>query len=276
MACWAAFNWLSTLLLLPELYTVIPAQDYWRIADKLKQIEAFDLRFLWQQHNEHRIVFPDIVFALDVWLFHARKILPLACSLLCYAGSLLVLARLISRESSVSRAARTAIIVLTAILMGWKGCTLVLADPFLLQWTLVEFASLLSLFLLTRVPAHSGVWPLIAAIAAACVATYSSANGLLLWFVLCGAALLLGLRKRQLAALIIAAIFADGLYFAGYRFSSATNSLALFLQPWNSARFVASYLSMPFGGMKSPQFGVTVGLISLCIAFTLWIVAVKR
>jgi hypothetical protein len=276
MAYWAAFNWLSTLLRLTQLYTVIPAQDYWRIADKLKQIEAFDLRFLWQQHNEHRIVFPDIVFALDVWLLHARKILPLVCSFLCYAGSFLILAWLIARVSTLTRTARVTIVLLIAILMGWKGSTLVLADPFLLQWTLVEFASLLSLLLLTRVPAHSSAWPLGAVIAAACVATYSSANGLLLWFVLCIAALLQRFRKRCLAALVIAAVFADGLYFVGYRFPTSANFLALLLQPWNTVRFVASYLSMPFGGMKSPNFGVTLGLVSFCMASTLYIVAVRH
>ncbi len=276
LACWAAFNWVSTIHRITQLYVDLPTWDYWRVPAEAAEIRHLDPRFLWRQHNEHRIIFPDLVFALDVLLVHGRRILPLVVSFLCYAGSWAILAWLIGRETSIARATRVSIVLATAVLIGWKGCTGVLADPFLLQWTLLELAVLASLTFATRVPGTPGRWPVIGTIAWGIVATYSSANGLLLWAVLLIAAYLLRFSRKQIALLALAGIVADGLYFIGYRFSGGTNLWQLVLHPFYAACFVAVYLSMPFGGMKSPQFGVYVGFANLCLTAFLFSVAFRR
>ncbi len=275
LALWAGWTWLSTLARIPGLYVAIPTEDYWRVVQNLKQIESLDLRFLWRQHNEHRIVFPDIVFALDVLLAHGRRILPIVINFLCYLGSWLILVRLISRESSIPPTGRAAIISLTGVLMGWKGCTLVLANPFLVQWTIVELAALASLMFVSAVPEKTGHSLMVASIASGIVATYSSGNGLLLWIVLLTAAYVLSISQKQMMALVVSAILADGLYFVGYQFSGKTNLLNLLLHPWYGLCFIAVYLSMPFGGMKSPQFGVYIGLLNLCLITWLFVTACR-
>ncbi|MBV8865749.1 MAG: hypothetical protein JO210_10185, partial [Acidobacteriaceae bacterium] len=275
LAAWAVFNWFATIHRIFDLYVMVPTWDYWRVSQYLAQIEALDPRFLWAQHNEHRIVLPDAVFALDVLLFHGRRVLPLIISFLCYAGSGVLLGYVIAQETSISREFRVAITLLASVTIGWKGCTLVLADPFLLQWTLVELAVLVSLLLLARAPGTVHWWPLAATVAAGVSATYSSGNGLLLWPVLLAAGWLLRLSRRQMAALGLSALVADGLYFIGYHFSDRTQFADLLLHPGYTICFVAAYLSMPFGGMKSPQFGVYVGLINLGLTLLLLAVAVR-
>ncbi len=255
---------------------MLPVMDYWRVPEQLRHILAFDPRFLWFQHNEHRIVFPDLVFALDVLLFHGCRVLPLVVSFLCYAGSWAILAYVIAQEASISREIRAAIILISSIAIGWKGCALVLADPFLLQWTLMELAVLVSLLLLARTPGAVSWWPLAGTIVAGIVATYSSGNGLMLWPVLLVAGLLLHLSKRQMAVLALSAFAADGLYFVGYQFSGQTHLANLLLDPAYTICFIAAYLSMPFGGMKSPQFGVYVGLANLSVTLLLFATAVRH
>src|SRR5579884_2515035 len=53
-------NWAVTLRAIHDLYLTIPFWDYWRVPQHLSDIQHFDFRFLWSQHNEHRIVFPEI------------------------------------------------------------------------------------------------------------------------------------------------------------------------------------------------------------------------
>ncbi len=270
---WACFNWFSTLTRISELCVGIPVEDYWRVAAHVNDIRHFDFRYLWQQHNEHRIVFPDIVFALDVLLFHGQRLLPIAVSFLCYLGSWAILAWLLIQEARLSRSSRILGALLTAILLGWKGCAPVLADPFLLNWTMLEGTALAALFFASGVSANTTVWPMIAM---AVVATYSSANGLLLWLVLLAAGYLLGFTKRQMTTLAVSAVVADGLYFVGYRFTGDAHLLTLARHPLDTLCFIAAYLSMPFGGMKSPQFGLYVGFLNLGLTVLFFIVALRE
>ena len=276
LALWAAFNWGATLVDICRFYVVIPTWDYWRVAEHVTQVKNLDFRFLWTQHNEHRIVFPDIVFSLDILLFHGRRLLPILVSVFCYVGCWAILANTILLDGALSRATRVATVLLTGILLGWKASALVLAEPFLLQWTLCELASLLSLFALTRVARSQSPGPMALVVLAAVVATYSSANGLLIWPVLLAACYLLRLSKSQKAVVAVSATAADGLYFIGYRFSGTTNLAGMAAHPMQALAFIAAYLSMPFGGMKSPRFGIYVGLLNLAVMAVLFAISIRR
>src|SRR5690349_7206315 len=69
---WLAFNGFQTFHKVVEYYTPLPMWDYWRVVDHLNDYESLHWAVLWQQHNEHRIVFPEIAFALDMVLLHGR------------------------------------------------------------------------------------------------------------------------------------------------------------------------------------------------------------
>jgi hypothetical protein len=114
---------------------------------------------------------------------------------------------------------------------------------------------------------------LIAAISAAVVATYSSANALMLWPLLLAIGLLIRLPKRFLAALGVSAVVFVGVYFIGYRFSAQTNFSALLAHPFYFVGFVGAYLSMPFGGIKSAVFFVSLGLANLALVLLLMTLA---
>lgn len=275
LVAWMVFNWLETVQRILHCYTAAPTGDYWRVALYAPRYRAMDMSVFWTQHNEHRILFPEIVFALDMLALHGRHILPLAVSFVCYFSSWLVLAWTLFSDRKFSPTVRNCAILLAGVVVGWKGSASVLADPFLLQWTLMSFCVLLSLAFLCRVKEAPSNFPLILCIASAIISTYSSANALLLWPLLIACGFLLGLSRRQITILAIAASVSLALYFVGYTFSSHVDILALLAHPFYLLGFVGSYLSMPFGGMKGPDFGAFVGLISLFVVIVLFIVAAR-
>jgi hypothetical protein len=101
------------------------------------------------------------------------------------------------------------------------------------------------------------------------VATYSSSNGLLLWPLLLVIAWTLGMKKSWLAALSLSAAVFVGLYFVGYHVSGQMNFMALLRHPLYFAGFTAMYLSMPFGGSKSPEWGLLIGVANLGLVMLL-------
>lgn len=276
LAAWLSVSWFQTLSRMARYYTPLPTWDYWRTAAFLKRYQALDFSVLWQQHNEHRIVFPEIVFAADSVLAHGRQLIPLMVSFLCYFGSWLTLAWAFGRDRLLPPSVRALGILLAGLIIGWQGSAVVLSDTFLLQWTLMQFAVLLALTFLTRLRATERAADLIAVIAFAVVATYSSANGLLLWPVLLGAASLLRISKRQLTALTIAGSTSIGAYFIGYRFMGTLSPGNLVRHPVYLVEFIGAYLSMPFGAIKSTKFGVLVGLISLAFVMFFAIAAIRK
>lgn len=273
---WAIVNWSATLVLISKLYVAMPVADYWRVVQDLTRIRAFDFTLLWRQHNEHRILFEEIVFAADMLLFHGRTIMPLAVSFVCYFATWLVLVWLIFQEKTMPTSTKWLLAGLTGVLIGWKGSALVLADAFLLQWTLTGLAVMLSFVLLTRVKGGRSNALLAGVIACATIATYSSGNGLLLWPVLLVFGYLAGLRRKQLLILALAGLLADGLYFAGYTFMHDADYRKLILHPVHTFGFVASYVSMPFGAMKTPRLAVLIGAVNLALFSTLFYAAARR
>src|ERR1700685_670413 len=275
-SAWLAFNWFETIQRIVRYYTALPVWDYWRTAAFLHFYQAFDLRVLWRQHNDHRILFPEIVFAADSILLRGRQLLPLSVSILCYAGNWLVLAWAFGSYPAIPSLVRKIGVLLAGVIIGWQGSAVVLADTFLLQWTLLQFAVLLSLAFLARLAERASTADLIGVVVSAIVATYSSSNGLMLWPILLAAAWLLSVRKSQMVALGVPAVSAIGVYFIGYHFTDNLSIRTLLSHPLYALEFVGCYLSMPFGAIKSSGFGMCLGLASLSIIVLLGIAAARK
>ncbi|MBV8072739.1 MAG: hypothetical protein JO270_22740 [Acidobacteriaceae bacterium] len=272
---WAGVNWHRSLQGIVRDFNPFPFGDYCRAPLFLDSYRKLDFRVLWIPHNEHRIVFPEIVFATDMLFAGGRRLLPLACSLLCYIGILVALARRMLSDKEISVFVRLAAVALAATIMGWKGNMFVLSDPFLLQWTLTQVSAILALTLLAGVPAGGNRF-LAGSAAAAVIATYSSGNGMLLWPVLIGTGYLLGLRHKQIAALGVTGLFAIGLYFIGYNSPGHLNLRNFAVHPLYSIEFAGAYMSMPFGGMKAPRFGAYLGLAAIAVMIFFFVVVLRR
>lgn len=271
LAIWMLYNWFEIIHRMVNYYTPLPIWDYWRVVEDFPQFKTLHLQFLWRQHNEHRIIFPELVFLLDMLLWHGRQFLPLLVSFLCYLSAWAAIAWAIFSDPRLSRSVRATTVLIAGIIIGWQGSVSLLAWPFLLQWTLTEAAAIFSLVWLSLAGTKEAAtnFYLTLGIAAAVVVNYSSGNGLLLWPVLIAAGFVLPLRKQQRIALVLCSILSAGVYFVGYHFSNSLNIANLFRHPLYFIGFIGAYLSMPFGVAdigNVPHLDVCLGLASLATA----------
>ena len=276
ISAWLIYNATHTIQRIIDFYNPLPMRDYWQIVLKLNAYRSFHWGVLWVPHNEHRIVFPELIFASDMLLWHGRLILPLIVSFLCYSATWITLSSTVLADDQLPAFQRSVAFMLAGIIVLWKGAVDVLAAPFLLQWTLMQFAAACSFVFLSRIRKSRSNLSLLGVIAAATVATYSSGNALVLWPLIIFLAFLLRLNKTQLITFASSAVANLALYFVDYHVSSTLNLRNFVSHPFSSLGFVASYLSMPFGGMKTPAFGVMVGLFSLVGTAALSLVAVRK
>ncbi len=233
------------------------------------------MRVFWQQHNEHRIVFPEIVIASDLLWFRGRLLLPTILSFASFFGIWLAIAWSLNKDRTVNALPRYAAIFLSAVLIAWTGCAYPLSSPFLLQWTLNQFAAIFALVSLAQLFTYQRTIWLLLLLTCGIVANYSSGNGLLIWPLLLGLAAALRIKARALSAIAATGALSTALYFVAYKQISTVNWRALVTHPVYAARFIASYLSMPFAMLRAEQeFGVRLGLISLAVLaiffFTAW------
>ncbi len=250
IAVLAANNWFHTVNEMKRDYSAVPDWDYWEVVGHLSQYRAHNVGVLWQQHNEHRIIFPEIVFAADMLLCHGRQLLPLAVSLLAYLFTWLLFGWVILHDLDSPKLVRWAAFALAGYIIGWPGSSAVLSSPFLLQWTLVQLAAASALFCLARAKETARILYFAGAICAAVVATFSSANGLVLWPVLIVSGWILQIGAKRLAALGIAAALAISAFFYGYHSLHSLNFANFIHHPVYFLGFLASYVSMPIGALS--------------------------
>ena len=268
---WCGFHTVHKIV---AYYTPLPMWDYWRVVENLNDYRSFHLSALWRQHNEHRIVFPELAFALDMTLLHGQMLLPLALSSVSYLGAWMVLSSAFLSEASVPLFARIFAVLISGVVAFFESIAGVLAIPFLLQWTLMQLASAVAIVSASKLRLPHSNKHLGTAIAACIIASYSSGNALLLWPIVIAVALGVGARKRHVLILTGAAVFGIGIYFFGYRFTGGSKAGGFITSPLYAIQYVASYLSMPFGSIKSAGFGVKLGL-GLCAAtLFLFVIAV--
>ncbi|MGI9071326.1 MAG: hypothetical protein ACR2JB_08430 [Bryobacteraceae bacterium] len=275
LAAWAAYSWFLTVERILRYYNPLPIWDYWNVVQHLPQYRAFDIRVLWVQHNEHRIVFPEIVFAVDMLLVHGREVLPLVISFFCYFSTWLVMSWTIFSDRGLSRMTRYSAILLAGIVIGWQGSVMALGIPFLLNWTMTQFAAVLALALVAALRNNSRIVYLAETVICGTVATYSSANGLLIWPVILLTGLVSSMRRGYILVVAIAGIANLSLYFVSYHVSHALDLNNLIRHPIYLLAFLSSYVSMPFGALKVGNFGVWVGLANFVLFFYLVAVSAR-
>jgi len=255
-------------------YTPVPIWDSWRSVQYVAQLLRFDLRHFWVQHNEHRIVFPEMVYALDYIFFRGEQLLPFACNIACQLAQLALLWWLLSQMKDMPLPFR--------LTLG-AGCSLFMTsamqvqgflNTFELQWYLSQMAAALAFLFLWR-SARTGRWAGLAiSIAAAVIVTYSTSNGMMLWPVLVMMAVLLGLPKPRIACVATAGILSIAAYFAGYTFMGQGRTVLLLDHPFYAIWFVGVFLGTPVSYV-SARLGGLAGLSGLLLVALAVAIAIR-
>ena len=270
----AALAWiLSTYLILTSLlavyrfYCPVPYGDMWWFVRDMARLNSHQvgLSYLWDQHSEHRIVLPRLIFWADFHLDHFRGIFTILCSSLLLAGEGLLLSFAFAGIAKNGSASKLAYGALVFGMMFSASQIENLMFPFQVQFPLAFFAASASILLILRhCQAAEHRWgPLAMGIAMAICATVSLGCGLLVWPVLLLVCVVERPPKRTIWAVAVAGIAMWITYFVGY--VSPGDSARPWLSlghPAQLASFMFMFLFSPIHSIPPPASGV-LGLLLL-------------
>jgi hypothetical protein len=195
--------------------------DQWNDVNVVGHLRSGSLTFgtLWAQHNENRVLFPNLVVLLLGQTVDFNVVVESAISAVLWwtTAALLVLAHR-RRVPGLAWLLYGPIVLLFA-------STVALFDTlfgFNLSWFMVLASLAAALFLLDR--PQMTRWALATAIAVAVVGSYSSAQGLLIWPAGLAVLWLRGRRGAWAAAWIGSAVVTLALFFIGFSYSQVNRT----------------------------------------------------
>ena len=255
-------------------YTPVPITDNWRFVAFLPELLRFDVRHYWLQHNDHRIIFPEMVYALDFILFRGHLWFPAAFNIACQFVQLGLMWWLLTRMQ-LPRAFQLALGAACALFMTSTMQVVSILGSMLVQWHLSETAAALSFLFLWRSARTGRLSSLVVSVTAAVIATYSSGNGMMLWPVLVMMAALLRLPGRRIAGVAAAGILSISAYFVDYRFLGQGRTWLLLSHPFYAIWFTLVYLGCP-ASYVNVRLGGLVGLAGLLLVAAAVTIAIRQ
>jgi hypothetical protein len=233
LSCFTLAGGLGTIgavgYLVVRSYTCLPFWDLWSISIFLAGPKLSVLQWLWAQHNEHRIPLSKIVLLLDYHLFHGMDVFPLGCIFLAQLMLLSVLlyafATIGKLRGAVWRAAAGISAVCLFSTAQWEN----FVSGFQLAFFLVGLFFSLAMLAVLRSGAHDAVprstqWKRsVLAVLAGAGATYSLANGIIVWPLMILMAVLNRCRRNIIAFEAISGLLVGGSYLYGYKTRAAQN-----------------------------------------------------
>jgi hypothetical protein len=255
-------------------YTPVPITDNWRFVAFLDEILKLSPRHLWLQHNDHRIIFPEIVYALDFILFHGRLVLPAAFNIACQVLQIGLMWWLLT-QSELPRAFQLALGVACTLFMASALHVGAILGSTLVVWYLSQTAAVVCFFFLWRSASTGRLLSLIISIAAAVVGTYSVGNGMVIWPVMIFMAGISRLPKRRIAGILIAGILSVSAYFVDYRFLEQGRMSLLLHHPFYAFWFALVYLGSPLSYVNV-WLGGMIGLTGFLLVALASALAVRQ
>jgi hypothetical protein len=220
LGLWTVITTFWMIIIAHSSLPLFDAWDYWRWYLGFRK----DFSHIFDQHNEHRIILPRLLFLADHLLFKGRDVFLLVCIALIQSGHAVLLWAIGCRAFASSRRAAMFLLgaILTAVLSAQQMANL--TTGFQIQFVGVFFAMTCGLVALERT--HDALntkrkgraaWCFAGCVGAAIAATCSMGNGLLAWIVLAGLAMWYRLPRRLVVALLVGGLLSWALYFHNYK-----------------------------------------------------------
>jgi hypothetical protein len=269
----------ASTYLVARCHARAPVWDMWAIIDFWAQPIQSTPVWLWTQHNEHRILLAKLVLLLDYRLFSGRDVFTVTLSFVTVAvllGVLLWTFRVLAGMRGMLWRSAAAVAVLclfsTAQWLNFVNGFQIAFFQVELFFALAAVALLLASLTSDAHLRRQWMWA-VASVLAGAAATYSMANGMLVWPVLIGLAALKRHRKGILLLVVVSSAVVVASYFFHYQFSSPVpqpGALRWLHQPIQMAIYVINYIGAPLDWGR-PTLAIVFGLIGLAAAvFVLW------
>lgn len=254
--------------------------DQWNDVEVIRSAGTgtLSLSTLWAQHNENRILFPNLIVLLLAYTTHYNVVVEdYLNGLLAITTAGLVIGAHRRRSPSTSWIVYCPV-ALVLLSIYSLGDTLF---GFNLSWYLVLFGLAAALYLLDRpVPTRL---TMIAAVAAAVLGSFSSLQGLLIWPA--GLAILF-LRRRSVGAVtawVASAVVTTTIYFVHFNFALAgDDNSSVWAHPLASIKFFFSTIGNVFGYFNPTTSGagstgdLVLGVVVFAIALWALVLGSRR
>lgn len=247
---------LFTAVLMITGYSKCPYWDQWWVVYQLATgASPRSLSWLWSQQNEHRILIPRLLVALDLYAFGARNISLFLLTFVIQLAHWFLFAFAVRRWFTGSRALRWT-------LQGLFGCCLFSSlqiENFV--WAF-QFSFIFAFFLATLAivfvllideAKHPAMFIALAAITPL-IAMGSLASGLVIWPTLLLLCWWQRLRRSLCFLFLAVAVFSCALYFAGYKTPAYLSSpVAAFHSPAKVFRYLLTYFGTSWWSLLPHQ-----------------------
>lgn len=271
LGCGLAVAPILALILYVARYGVdLPLTDQWEFVPLLGKSYQGHITFhdLWQQHNEHRILFPRLVFLALAHLTHWNIRYELAANVLVAVGTFLAIAYQIR---TTAKAIGGTYLLWTIPLISIMVFSLTQHENWLWGWELQVLMNVLAvvtgIVLLTSRPLK---WSrLMASMLLGIVAVYSFANGIIYWPLGLLMLTLAGPKDRKSKGLALGAWSVVGfltILSYTYHLQSSSDLTLVFRQPNTYIKFVLLFLGAPCTGFSPNQIVGASGAVGLVIA----------
>ncbi len=255
----------------------VPFWDSWEMVSFFQKHSSGKLGFsdFWMQHNEHRILFPNFLSYGLAQLTHWDPYYETVVNVLLGVSILSVLILSIKRTFKP----KSNMFIINSILASWLVLSPIQWENWIwgwqIEWFLSALAVIFSLWYLSAKHLSLKLWVL--AITSATIATYSLANGLVIWPI--GLAIII-IRKQPIQRIIgwtFIGIVETWLYYHNYVNPTYHPSKSLFLhQPVAFIYYVLSYIGSPLTPHFQIAYLVGFGLLALFLTSCIYLWFKKR
>lgn len=270
---------LTTIHWLRRSYAPVPFMDQWGGAVLYEALTSGEVSFsdLFAQHNEHRILFPRLVFLADFAWLQGRNLINLAAigvtQLL--AGLLLLKLSPLSRAPPVTIFALAVALSLLFSLAQWEN----FFWGFQVQFVGVFCAGAWAIYFFgkaTEERTGPKARELLLSLLLLAYATFNMANGVFAGFAMIGAAIVARRDWRAAAIVGLASGLLLALYLHGYKSMGhhAPPSLA-FEHPVRFLNYLLAYLGNPFGIGAGPELAAGLGFVGMSLSVAMLVVVLR-
>jgi hypothetical protein len=224
----------------------VPVTDQYEMVTLFQKLDNHTLSFfnLWQQHNEHRVLFPNIYLltlaVLTHWSIIDEIISNVVVSVIGFIAVLLIIKRTKFSYLTGALVAITASFLFFSPvqwenwLWGWQ-----------IEWFMCSTGVLWSIYHLSKVKRESNR-NLFYGICFAVFASYCLASGPLVWPAGIACLYLINASRRQYTIWSITGLITIFLYYYHYKTPAGSPSTTVFLhQPVNFVKYFLTYLGRP-------------------------------
>jgi hypothetical protein len=258
------------------LYQPLPLDDHMDFMIDLQRWYdgAWRAADWWKQHNEHRILVPRLFFLTDVLFFSGNNVFLVTFNIVLQTLHVLLLWHIIA-QADLPRPARWAAGCASALFLLSAVNLENFLWAFQIQFILVFLAVSAACVALFTCSSRRVLW-LALTIVLGFIATFSLANGVLIWPILIGLAALGGLGWRTMLTVAAAGLVIGGACLLSFQpHPGHASPFESVRQPLTVLHYTVLYLSGPFGDLLGRWFGAALGSLGLMVTLSLTIEAMQ-